>query len=119
MASTPLREKVQLWFHFLCLAHKSKDPDLKAVLEANKEMYVDWGDFTNSTWTAWWKDHAFLFYVERMIQLQPGTVVPPNRFVFSIPVDRTKPKQLNSLRQSTQRCSQRLVRLKNLSLSFQ
>ena len=90
MASTPLREKVQLWFHFLCLAHKSKDPDLKAVLEANKEMYVDWGDFTNSTWTAWWKDHAFLFYVERMIQLQPGTVVPPNRFVFSIPVDRTK-----------------------------
>jgi hypothetical protein len=90
MATTPLREKVQLWFHFLCLAHKSKDPDLQAVLEANSEKYADWGDFKNLTWTAWWKDHAFLFYVERMIQLKPGTVVPPNRFVFSIPLDRTK-----------------------------
>lgn len=90
MATTPLKEKVQLWFHFLCLAHKSKDPDLKAVLAANKEMYADWGDFTNSTWTAWWEDHAFLFYVERMIQLKPGFVVPPNRFVFCIPFDRTR-----------------------------
>jgi hypothetical protein len=94
MASTPLREKVQLWFHFLCLAHKSKDPDLRAVLDANAEKYADWGDFRNLTWTAWWKDHAFLFYIERTIRLMPGTVVPPNRFVFSIPLDRTKSQAL-------------------------
>jgi hypothetical protein len=87
---TPVMEKVQIWFHFLNLAYKSKDPELVAVLEASKSKYEQWGDFRTTSWTQWWKNHSHLFAAQRIQVLSVDDEFPANSLVLSIPLDKSK-----------------------------
>ncbi len=87
---TPVMEKVQIWFRFLNLAYKSKDPELAAVLEANKSKYEQWGDFRTTSWTQWWKKHSHLFAAQRIQVLAALDEFPKNSLVVSPPLDKSK-----------------------------
>ena len=89
-AVTPVMEKVQIWFHFLNLAYRFKDPELAAVLEANKSKYDHWGDFRKTSWTQWWKKHSHLFAAQRIQVLSVSDEFPANSLVLSIPLDKSK-----------------------------
>ena len=57
----PLKRKIQLWFEFLKLAHKSNDGVVIANLKKSKSFYEPWGDYLNSSFTKWWTTHRHLF----------------------------------------------------------
>ena len=89
---TPVMEKVQIWFNFLKLAYKSKDPELIAILDANKSRYEQWDDFRNTSLTQWWKQHSQLFTSQKIEILNSKNDFPSDTLVISIPFD--KPKSL-------------------------
>ena len=57
----PLKRKIQLWFEFLKLAHKSNDPLVIANLKKSKSFYAPWDDYLNTSFTRWWTTHRHLF----------------------------------------------------------
>lgn len=57
----PLKRKIQLWFEFLKLAHKSNDPVVISNLIKSKSFYEPWDDYLNSSFTRWWSTHRHLF----------------------------------------------------------
>lgn len=57
----PLKRKIQLWFEFLKLAHKSNDPLVIANLKKSKSFYEPWGEYLNTPFTRWWTTHRHLF----------------------------------------------------------
>jgi hypothetical protein len=58
--NNPLKIKVKYWFEYLRLAHLSNNPEVAKNLE-NKLIYKDWGDYLNTPFDTWWKNHSHLF----------------------------------------------------------
>jgi hypothetical protein len=98
MATTPVIEKVQIWFHFLNLAHKSKDPELIALLDANKSKYEKWGNYRTMSWTKWWKEHSHLFATQKVQVITKEDEFPADTFVISIPFDKSKSQAGNTVK---------------------
>jgi hypothetical protein len=98
MATTPVIEKVQIWFHFLNLAHKSKDPELIALLDANKSKYQKWGNYRTMSWTKWWKNHSHLFSTQKAQVITKEDEFPADTFVISIPFDQSKSQAGNTVK---------------------
>jgi hypothetical protein len=81
-----LKEKVQHWFNFLRLAHESGDQDLIASLERSRALYEPWGDYRNTSFTRWWRDHSKLFRaVGAMRKMAPGDVPDDSALFLAIP----------------------------------
>jgi len=55
-----LKIKVKYWFEYLRLAHQSNNSEVAKNLE-DKSIYKDWGDYLNTPFDKWWKDHSQLF----------------------------------------------------------
>ncbi len=98
MATTPVIEKVQIWFHFLNLAHKSKDPELIALLDANKSKYEKSGNYRTMSWTKWWKGHSQLFATQKVQVITKEDEFPTDTFVISIPFDKSKSQAGNTVK---------------------
>jgi hypothetical protein len=98
MATTPVIEKVQIWFHFLNLAYKSKDPELIALLDANKSKYAQWGNYRTTSWTKWWKNHSHLFTTQKVQVITEDDEFPSDTFVISIPFDKSKSQAGNTVK---------------------
>ena len=56
-----LKTKVRYWFEFLRLAHQSTDTQVIENLEASKSFYAAWGNYLDTSFDAWWKEHSHLF----------------------------------------------------------
>ena len=98
MATTPVNEKVQIWFHFLNLAYNSKDPELIDLLDANKSMYEQWGNYRTTSWTKWWKNHSHLFTTQKVQVITEDDEFPADTFVISIPFDKSKSQAGNTVK---------------------
>jgi hypothetical protein len=55
-----LKTKVKYWVEYLKLAHQSNNPEVIKHLR-NKSTYAEWGDYLNTPYENWWKEHAHLF----------------------------------------------------------
>jgi hypothetical protein len=95
---TPVKEKVQIWFQFLKLAYKSKDPELIAMLDKNKSKYEQWGNFRTTSWTQWWKNHSHLFSVPQLQELTIDDDFPTDTLVISIPFNKSKSQIANNVK---------------------
>ncbi len=81
-----LKEKVQNWFNFLRLAHESKDQAVIANLKASRLLYEPWGDYRNTAFTRWWRDHSKLFRaVSALRKIEPGDVEDDSALFLAIP----------------------------------
>ena len=98
MATTPVNEKVQIWFRFLNLAYKSKDPELIALLDANKSKYEQWGNYRTTSWSSWWKKHSHLFTTQKVQVITEDDEFPVDTFVISIPFDKSKSQAGNTVK---------------------
>jgi hypothetical protein len=83
---TDIKERVECWYRLLRLAHKSKDANVQANLKET-DFYKDWGDYRNTSFTSWWKDHKKLFQdIPKIRRLKEGDLIDSNQFVISIPL---------------------------------
>jgi hypothetical protein len=115
MATTPVVEKVQIWFHFLNLAHKSKDPELIALLEANKSKYEQWGNYRTTSWTKWWKSHSHLFATQKVQVITEEDEFPSGTLVISIPFDKPKSQVGNTVKRLYSKALEERGRVPRLS----
>lgn len=78
-----------LWYSFLLLARKSKDPVVQsAVLEDNEEFYRPWDADKGLDPEEWWESHSHLFR-ERFVvrRLEHGELPQdPEAMVVEIPL---------------------------------
>lgn len=82
----PLKQKIQLWFKFLRLAHQSNNPIVISNLKVSKELYAPWGDYMNISFTKWWSTHKDLFRsVSSMRRMTPSDVVDEKAMYLVIP----------------------------------
>ncbi len=82
----PLKQKIQRWFEFLKLAHKSTDPIVIANLKASAEKYAPWGDYLNTSFTKWWATHKDLFRsVSSMRRMTVSDAIDDNSMYLVIP----------------------------------
>ena len=81
-----LKEKVQHWFNFLRLAHESEDQDVIASLVRSRDLYEPWGDYQNTSFTRWWRDHSKLFRsVGALRKMAPEDVPDDSALFLAIP----------------------------------
>jgi hypothetical protein len=81
-----LKEKVQHWFNFLRLAHESQDPVVVGNLKASRLLYEPWGDYRNTSFTSWWRDHSKLFRsVGSLRKMTSGDVPDESALFLAIP----------------------------------
>jgi hypothetical protein len=82
----PLKRKIQLWFEFLKLAHKSIDPVVIANLRKSNSFYEPWGDYLNTSFTRWWTTHRHLFRtVSKMRKMNSSDLVDESALYVVIP----------------------------------
>jgi hypothetical protein len=82
----PLKEKIQHWFNFLRLAYESEDQDVIASLERSRALYELWGNYRETSFTRWWRDHGKLFRaVGSMRKMAPGDVPDESALFLAIP----------------------------------
>lgn len=82
----PLKRKIQLWFEFLKLAHKSNDPVVIANLRKSKSFYEPWDDYLNTFFTRWWTTHRHLFRtVSTMRKMNSSDVVDDSALYVVVP----------------------------------
>ncbi len=82
----PLKRKIQLWFEFLKLAHKSTDPVVIANLKKSKSFYEPWGEYLNTPFTRWWTTHRHLFRtVSSIRKMNASDLVDENALYVVIP----------------------------------
>ena len=115
MATTPVNDKVQIWFHFLNLAYKSKDPELIALLDANKSKYEQWGNYRNTSWTSWWKKHSHLFTTQKVQVITEDDEFPADTLVISIPFDKPKSQVGNTVKRLYSKALEERGRVPRLS----
>ena len=115
MATTPVNEKVQIWFRFLNLAYKSKDPELIALLDANKSKYEQWGNFRTTSWTNWWKKHSHLFATQKVQVITEDDEFPADMLVISIPFDKPKSQVGNTVKRLYSKALEERGRMPRLS----
>lgn len=85
---------------------KRRDLDLYTVFMNNREkekekgFYAPWGDVTQVTFVAWWKDHRELFIEEPIIQKVPneGVERAKDRLYVSLNLKKPHYKLLSALR---------------------
>lgn len=81
-----LKEKIQHWFNFLRLAHESEDQDVIASLVRSRDLYESWGDYRNTSFTPWWREHSKLFRsVGAMRKMAVGDVPDESALFLAIP----------------------------------
>jgi hypothetical protein len=81
-----LKEKVQHWFNFLRLAHESQDPVVVGNLKVSRLLYEPWGDYRNTSFKPWWREHSKLFRsVGAMRKMVPGDVPDESALFLAIP----------------------------------
>jgi hypothetical protein len=115
MATTPVNEKVQIWFRFLNLAYKSKDPELIALLDANKSKYEQWGNYRTTSWTKWWKNHSHLFATQKVQVITEDDEFPADTLVISIPFDKPKSQVGNTVKRLYSKALEEKGRVSRLS----
>ena len=115
MATTPVNEKVQIWFRFLNLAYKSKDPELIALLDANKAKYEQWGNYRTTSWTKWWKKHSHLFTTQKVQVITEDDEFPADTLVISIPFDKPKSQVGNTVKRLYSKALEERGRVPRLS----
>jgi hypothetical protein len=115
MATTPVNEKVQIWFRFLNLAYKSKDPELIALLDANKSKYEQWGNYRTTSWTQWWKIHSHLFATQKVQVITEDDEFPADTLVISIPFDKPKSQVGNTVKRLYSKALEERGRVPRLS----
>jgi len=82
----PLKRKIQLWYEFLRLAHKSNDPVVIANLIKSKSFYEPWDDYLNTSFTRWWTPHRHLFRtVSSMRKMNASDVVDESALYVVVP----------------------------------
>jgi hypothetical protein len=115
MATTPVNEKVQIWFRFLNLAYKSKDPELIALLDANKSKYEQWGNYRTTSWSSWWKKHSHLFATQKVQVITEDDEFPADTIVISIPFDKPKSQVGNTVKRLYSKAVEERGRVTRLS----
>ena len=86
---TELKDRVECWFRLLRLAHKSVDPTIQSNLKKNT-VYSAWGDYRNTSFSSWWKEHKIQFQnVSKIRRLCSTDAIESDHFVISIPLIHT------------------------------
>ncbi len=81
-----LKTKIRYWFDFLRLAHQSTDTQVIENLEASKSFYAAWGNYLDTSFDAWWKEHSNLFReTVRIRRLGSGDAGDDESFCIQFP----------------------------------
>lgn len=80
-----LKTKVKYWVEYLKLAHLSSDPDVTKNLQ-NHSVYESWGDYLNTPYEKWWKEHSHLFReITQIKRLSNEDIGDADAFCIQIP----------------------------------
>src|SRR5271155_753747 len=85
------REVYRLWFEYLKVAHRSRDPLVQKSLKSCADFYLPWDDVENVWFAPWWGKHRHLFAERHTVRgLRPGELpTDPNALIIEVPLNRS------------------------------
>jgi hypothetical protein len=86
------KEAYRLWFEYLRVARRSKDPKATKTLARSARYYSRWGNIDNAKFDQWWRQYEHLFEEQFTVRRLSRGQKPADPMALIIEVPLTQPK---------------------------
>jgi hypothetical protein len=95
------KEAYRLWFEYLRVARRSKDPKVTKALARSARYYSPWGNIENFKFDQWWRQYEHLFEEQFTVRRLSRREKPadPMALIIEVPLTQPKAKLLAQVRE--------------------